>query len=106
MSVPIKRLQDLARQIPASERRTVERFMEFVIADSDDQPTPEEIAMMKISEEEIAKGDVVEWTPGMFSKSSSPKVAAKRSIGTRLKSAKTLMTRSKKSVKTRIAESI
>ena len=41
MSIPIKRLQELASQIPVNERRTVERFMEFVIADSDDHPTRE-----------------------------------------------------------------
>lgn len=86
MSVPIKRLQELARRVPASERRTVERFMEFVIADSDDQPTPEEIAMMKISEEEIARGDVVEWTPGMFSKSKSLRAAANKLTAPRRKS--------------------
>ena len=71
-----------------------------------DELLPSEIARIRAGEAEIARGEFVEWTPGMFSKSSSPKVAAKRSIGTRLKSAKTLMTRSKKSVKTRIAESI
>ena len=88
MSVPIKRLQELARRVPASERRTAEKFMEFLIADSDDQPTPKEIAMMKISEEEIAKGDVVEWTPGMFSKSKSPKAATNKLAAPRRKSGK------------------
>ena len=66
MSVPVKRLKELAGRIPASERRTVERFMEFVIADSDDQPTPDEIAMIRVSREEIASGEVVSWKPGMF----------------------------------------
>ena len=88
MSVPIKRLQELARRIPVSERKTAEKFMEFLIADSDDQPTPEEISMMKISEEEIAKGDVVEWTPGMFTKSKSPKSVASKSTAPRRKSGK------------------
>ena len=86
MSVPIKRLQELARRVPASERKAVERFMEFVIADSNNQPTLEEIAMMKISEEEIARGDVVEWAPGMFSKSKSPRAAANKSTAPRRKS--------------------
>lgn len=61
MSVPIKRLQELARQIPASERRTVERFMEFVIADSADRPAVDEIAMIRLAQEEIDKGEVVTW---------------------------------------------
>jgi hypothetical protein len=37
MGFPIKRLQGLARHIPVHEGRTVERFMEFVIADSEDR---------------------------------------------------------------------
>jgi len=86
MSVPIKRLQELARQIPASERRTVERFMEFVIADSDDRPTVDEIAMIRLSQEEIDKGEVDTWEPGMFIKSKSPKAVASKSTDLHAKS--------------------
>ena len=63
MSVPIKRLQELARHLPVHERRTVERFMEFVIADSEDRPTIDEIAMIRLSQAEIDKDEVVAWEP-------------------------------------------
>ena len=81
MSVPIKRLQELARQIPVNERRTVERFMEFVIADSDDHPTKDEISMIRLSQEEIGKEEVVTWEPtGLRVKSSTPsKKSSKKS---------------------------
>jgi len=88
MSVPIKRLQELARRIPASERRTVERFMEFVISGEEDKPTPQEVAMIRTSQEEIARGDVTTWEPGMFTKSKSPKPAAKKSNAPRSASGK------------------
>ena len=36
--------------------------------DDTDELTLEEIAAIRKSEEEIARGDFVEWTPGMFGK--------------------------------------
>ncbi len=77
MSVPIKRLQELARRIPASERRTVEKFMECVISDSDEQLTAEEISMIRTSQEEIARGEVDTWKPGMFNKSNAHRVTSR-----------------------------
>ena len=97
MSVPIKRLQELARHLPVHERRTVERFMEFVIADSEDRPTIDEIAMIRLSQAEIDKDEVVTWEPGMFIKSKSPKAAANKSIEHRAKSSTPSKKSSKKS---------
>lgn len=97
MSVPIKRLQELARRIPPNERRTVERFMEFVIADSEDRPTMDEIAMIRLSQSEIDKDEVVTWESGMFTKSKSPKAAANKSIERRVKSSTLSKKSSKKS---------
>jgi len=97
MSVPIKRLQELARRIPASERRTVEKFMECVIADSDEQLTADEISMIRTSQEEIARGEVDTWKPGMFTKSKSPKPAANKSNAHRVTSRTPLKKPSQKS---------
>ena len=89
MSVPIKRLQELVRRVPASERRTVERFMEFVIAGGDGEaPTPEEAAMINVSREEIARGDVAKWEPGMLTQSKSPRAAANKLTAPRRESDK------------------
>ena len=97
MSVPIKRLQELARRIPPNERHTVERFMEFLIADSADRPTMDEIAMIRLSQSEIDKDEVVTWEPGMFTKSKSPKAAANKSTERRTTSRTPLKKSSKKS---------
>lgn len=83
MSVPIKRLQG-----------------------NQDDLTPAEIIRIRKAEEEIARGEFVEWKPGMFTKSLSPKVAAKKSIATRRKSAKPSSERSKKLPKAPFAETI
>lgn len=69
-----------------------------------DEMSSTEIARIRHAEEEIARGEFVTWEPGMFSKSSSPKVAARKSTDTRVKSAKRLTNQSKKSPKTLIAE--
>ena len=84
MSVPIKELQNLASKIPPGERQGVKRFLEFVISGSAaEAPSPAEISMMNKSEEEIARGECVEWKPGMFLKSKSPKPAASKSTAHR-----------------------
>ena len=56
MSVPIKRLQELARQIPASERKTAERFMEFLIEHADDKLSASEAAEVDESKKDMKQG--------------------------------------------------
>ena len=59
MSVPIKRLQKLARRVPASERKIAEKFMEFLISGSDDTLSANEAAVVDKTKREMKQGDWV-----------------------------------------------
>lgn len=56
MGVPIKRLQELARRVPISERKTAERFLEFLIERSDDKLSPLEVAEADKAKREMKQG--------------------------------------------------
>ena len=56
MSVPIKRLQELARRVPVNERKTAERFLEFLIERSDDKLSPLEAAEADKAKREMKQG--------------------------------------------------
>ena len=59
MSVPIKRLQELARRVPASERKAAEKFMEFLISSGDDTLSAKESAVVDKTKREMKQGDWV-----------------------------------------------
>ena len=59
MSVPIKRLQELARRVPASERKAAEKFMEFLIFSGDDTLSAKEAADVDKTKREMKQGDWV-----------------------------------------------
>ena len=59
MSVPIKRLQELARRVPASERKAAEKFMEFLIFSGDDTLYAKEAAVVDKTKREMKQGDWV-----------------------------------------------
>ena len=59
MSVPIKRLQELARRVPASERKAAEKFMEFLIFSGDDTLSAKEAAVVDKTKQEMKQGDWV-----------------------------------------------
>ena len=59
MSVPIKRLQELARRVPASERKAAEKFMEFLISSGDDTLSAKEAAVVDKTKREMKQGDWV-----------------------------------------------
>ena len=59
MSVPIKRLQELARRVPASERKAAEKFMEFLIFSGDDTLSAKEAAVVDKTKREMKQGDWV-----------------------------------------------
>ena len=59
MSVPIKRLQELARRVPASERKAAEIFMEFLISSGDDTLSAKEAAVVDKTKREMKQGDWV-----------------------------------------------
>ena len=56
MGVPIKRLQELARRVPVNERKTAERFLEFLIERSDDKLSPLEAAEADKAKREMKQG--------------------------------------------------
>ena len=59
MSVPIKRLQELARRVPASDRKAAEKFMEFLIFSGDDTLSAKEAAVVDKTKQEMKQGDWV-----------------------------------------------
>ena len=59
MSVPLKRLQELARRVPASERKAAEKFMEFLIFSGDDTLSAKEAAVVDKTKREMKQGDWV-----------------------------------------------
>ena len=59
MSVPIKRLQELARRVPASERKAAEKFMEFLISSGDDTLSAKESAVVDKTKREMKQDDWV-----------------------------------------------
>ena len=59
MSVPIKRLQELVRRVPASERKAAEKFMEFLIFSGDDTLSAKEAAVVDKTKREMKQGDWV-----------------------------------------------
>ena len=59
MSVPITRLQELARRVPASERKAAEKFMEFLIFSGDDTLSAKEAAVVDKTKREMKQGDWV-----------------------------------------------
>lgn len=57
MSIPIKELQALAKQIPPNERPAVKRFMEFVIAGAEaEQLSAKDAAAVDKAKAEMKQG--------------------------------------------------
>ena len=59
MSIPMKALQALARNIPQNERQTVKRFMEFVIERADDTLTAAEASAVDKAKKDMKDGNWV-----------------------------------------------
>ena len=59
MSIPLKKLQALARKIPQTERQTVKRFMEFVIERADDTLTAAEASAVDKAKRDMKDGNWV-----------------------------------------------